>query len=274
MRKIFLFVSSILIVYSTANATINVLVSTHHGFVIAADSRLTQSGPRGIQTVSDTCQKIVRIGRFVGVAFSGVAFLSDESGRETYIGSIISDYKLRKNINDTTVVSPRQVAGDLDEFLGQIYRRDNHSLEQDLLEVLVFGYDEMKSREIFKLRFAHPTSHLDSSRSLGSFVLGQRDVWHRLIKGYDARLTELLKDSCIQKMKGVLDSLPYVIDYEHMSLQDAMDFAVFIVRTTMDAQRFNQSGVKGVGGDIDVAIITPEGFKWIQQKKLHREREP
>jgi len=48
-----------------------------------------------------------------------------------------------------------------------------------------------------------------------------------------------------------------------------------MTRTTENIQRFsdgsilNPGGIAGVGGEIDVAVITPEkGFMWLKQKKL------
>ena len=52
------------------------------------------------------------------------------------------------------------------------------------------------------------------------------------------------------------------------SLQDAIDYAEFLIRTTIAHQRFSQISPK-VGGDIDIALVTPfNGFRWIRQKPL------
>lgn len=62
-------------------------------------------------------------------------------------------------------------------------------------------------------------------------------------------------------------------NYALMTLQDAIDYAVFLIRTTKDYQRF-ATMVPNVGGDIDVAIITHHGgFEWIQEKKYRGEYE-
>jgi hypothetical protein len=71
-----------------------------------------------------------------------------------------------------------------------------------------------------------------------------------------------------------LGDLRYQIRYDLMNLQDAIDFAVFIVRATIEAQRFNQASIQGVGGAIDIAVITADGFRWIQRKRLHGEGSP
>ena len=55
-----------------------------------------------------------------------------------------------------------------------------------------------------------------------------------------------------------------------MPLQDAIDFSIFAIRTTIDTIRF-QARPKNVGGPIDVLVIIPEGAKWIQKKVLKGE---
>ena len=51
-------------------------------------------------------------------------------------------------------------------------------------------------------------------------------------------------------------------------LQDAIDYAEFLIRTTASYQRFSRN-MPSVGGEIDVALVTPfENFKWIRQKAL------
>lgn len=61
--------------------------------------------------------------------------------------------------------------------------------------------------------------------------------------------------------------------YRFMTLQDAIDYAVFLIRTTIDYQRF-ATMVPTVGGDIDVAIITHHrGFEWVQQKEYRGEEQ-
>lgn len=60
------------------------------------------------------------------------------------------------------------------------------------------------------------------------------------------------------------------VNFPSFSLQDALDYAEFLIKTTADFQRF--SGIlPTVGGEIDMALITNRrGFKWIAQKELYR----
>ena len=57
------------------------------------------------------------------------------------------------------------------------------------------------------------------------------------------------------------------IIWDAMALQDATDFSIFAIRTTIDTIRF-QARPKNVGGPIDVLVITPGGANWIQRKEL------
>jgi hypothetical protein len=59
-----------------------------------------------------------------------------------------------------------------------------------------------------------------------------------------------------------------------MPLQDAIDFTVLVIQTTSAIQRFSDGiqadpgDIPGVGGPIDVLVLTPDGPKWIKQKEL------
>jgi hypothetical protein len=55
-----------------------------------------------------------------------------------------------------------------------------------------------------------------------------------------------------------------------MNLQDAVDFAIYAIRTTIDTMRF-EARPKNVGGPIDVLVLTPGGAHWIQRKELQGE---
>ena len=59
----------------------------------------------------------------------------------------------------------------------------------------------------------------------------------------------------------------YPIVFGAMALQDATDFSIYAIRTTIDTMRF-QARQKSVGGPIDVLVITPESAQWIRKKEL------
>lgn len=60
--------------------------------------------------------------------------------------------------------------------------------------------------------------------------------------------------------------------WDAMTVQDAIDFAIYAVRTTIDTMRF-QARPKNVGGPIDVLLLLPdEKPTWIQKKKFTGEK--
>jgi len=65
--------------------------------------------------------------------------------------------------------------------------------------------------------------------------------------------------------KVIKPSFPIV--WDALPLQDAIDFSIFAIRTTIDTIRF-QARPKNVGGPIDVLVLTPDGARWIQRKEL------
>jgi len=61
------------------------------------------------------------------------------------------------------------------------------------------------------------------------------------------------------------------IIWDAMTIQDAIDFSIYAVRTTIDTMRF-QARRKNVGGPIDVLLISPdEPPRWIQRKQFRGE---
>jgi hypothetical protein len=60
--------------------------------------------------------------------------------------------------------------------------------------------------------------------------------------------------------------------WDAMTVQDAIDFAIYAVRTTIDTMRF-QARPKNVGGPVDVLLISPdEPPRWIQRKQFKGEQ--
>lgn len=79
----------------------------------------------------------------------------------------------------------------------------------------------------------------------------------------------------IQEVTGALfevyakvpDSIPFI---DAFSLQDAIEYVEFLIKTTALHQRFSRK-IPSVGGEIDIASVTPfDGFQWVRQKKLYR----
>lgn len=84
-------------------------------------------------------------------------------------------------------------------------------------------------------------------------------------------MASLLQPGQIHLPDGRVENVikPPII-WDAMSVQDAIDFSIYAVRTTMETMRF-QARPKNVGGAVDVLLITPEASRWIQRKSLKGE---
>jgi len=86
---------------------------------------------------------------------------------------------------------------------------------------------------------------------------GQADTLSRLINSYYWK-----------NDKGEYIEVPQPeIPWNFFTLQDAVDFSLFAMRTTIDSLRF-QSISDSVGGPIDILVIKPNGLEWLQKKEL------
>jgi len=99
----------------------------------------------------------------------------------------------------------------------------------------------------------------DGSLSYGAAWSGQTDI-----------LTSILIPVVVKDEKGNDKAVrsPAPIIWDAMALQDAIDFTVYAIRTTIDTMRF-QARPKNVGGPIDVLLLNPEGARWIHRKELN-----
>jgi hypothetical protein len=107
---------------------------------------------------------------------------------------------------------------------------------------------------------------------------GQLQIASRLIHGYDPGLLNVLQTELQLTTKQVQDLIPilikslqFPIPYDVLPLQDCVNLAILLLRTTIEAQHLSIE-VRGVGGQIDIAVITrKEGLKYIQKKGLYGE---
>jgi hypothetical protein len=107
---------------------------------------------------------------------------------------------------------------------------------------------------------------------------GQQEFVHRLIHGYARELPALIENALglqpeqHQALREALTRLSMPIPLQAMPLQDCVDLAIFFIRTTINAQNLTV-GIRGVGGPIDVAIITRDGgLQFVQRKQIVGER--
>jgi hypothetical protein len=81
-------------------------------------------------------------------------------------------------------------------------------------------------------------------------------------------LLRLIQPVYLRDEHGQYKPLPqYQIPWQFFTIQDAIDFAVFAIQTTIDCVKFFPRP-KTVGGPIDVLIINRERAFWVNRKEL------
>lgn len=224
---------------------------------MAADSRLTLTIPKtqpGGQThtlslaASDSAKKLFLAPNNVGIATYGAA---DIGGVPIagFIESFILEQLKGQNY------PAEQVAKQLNAYLAALGVRAGTLFH-------VAGYAQAASALDQTLFLVDPASgqvsRLNAENQQGANWGGEFDVLQRLLN----------EVSLIQTGGQPPTPLPfYGVPFQFFTLQDAIDFAVYGIRSTIETLRF-QAREKTVGGPIDVLVITPDGSKWIAQKQL------
>ena len=155
----------------------------------------------------------------------------------------------------------------------------------DRIDILVAGYNKDGSHEVYTVRIPGEVEKKRDSRErgkeYGASWIGQIDVVSRIVLGWDGRIGNIKFVQEAEQKYGRADvnrqlrNLEYSIQWGTMTLQDAIDFCVLMIQTTSAIQRFSDGiqadpgAVPGVGGPVDVAVITPDkGFSWVAKKAL------
>lgn len=155
----------------------------------------------------------------------------------------------------------------------------------DQLQFIVAGFNKDGSHQVAMVYIPGKMEvKRDSTKKgaeYGASWIGQTDVVARIVLGFDGRIGNLpiikkvSEDVGNDNVKKQLRNLEYVIQWGTMTLQDGIDFSTLIIETTSAIQRFSDGiagdpgGMPGVGGHVDVAIITKDkGFVWISKKAL------
>jgi hypothetical protein len=263
------------------------------GIVLAADSRVTitaQMNQQGqnlvIPATFDNATKLLKVGgqNYVGAVTYGLGSIGLQSPRTAH--SYISEFEavlMKKSSGKQMSVENFAIAlGDF--FLDQWKRNMPSPAPAGLPDMLflVGGYDEAAPYgRVFELSVPNnpkPKEWFAGTGEFGAVWGGQREFVDRLVKGFDERVINLVRDELklsgpdVQKLTEKLNTLTMPIPFQFLPLQDCVDLSIFLIRATIKLQTWTV-GIRGVGGAVDVATITKTvGFTPIQQKQVTGEK--
>jgi len=263
------------------------------GIVLAADSRVTINAERPINdnlrlllpSTFDNATKLLKINKhnYVGAVTYGLGSIGAKEPRTAH--SFLPEFEifLTEKTEDKRI--PVEKFSELlsEFFMKQWQENMPNDYKSDPVIFLVAGYDENTPYgRVFQVAIPNNPKPMEQSAGSGIFGLtwgGQIEIPTRILWGFDPNLTTVIKDrlKLTDEQKHDLDkflkrnfNLP--IPYQFLPLQDCVDLSIFLIRTTVELQKW-MIGVRGVGGFIDVATITRiDGFKEVQRKKIEGER--
>lgn len=165
-------------------------------------------------------------------------------------------------------------------------KEETQKFYQPIIELLIAGFDADGTNQVYKITVPDPKEKNGvvlklSDEQCGATWIGQTDVLVRIIRGWSPQIKQLKAIQELPEMKMTeflkqLDDQEYLINWGTMTLQDAIEFSELAIKTTESIQKITDGtwmypgSSPGVGGPIDVAVITPEkGFVWVQKKNLH-----
>jgi hypothetical protein len=230
-----------------------VTVYVPSGIVMAADSRMTflrtedreESGQKvRVQqqlVLSDSAYKIVRLRTVpagIGVYDAGII---DNQPVESHVRRF--EEEALTTVDDVNAVAKK--------FLE--YFQSNH--KGVALGFHVAGYKLEGKASVPYVLVGH-TIHEPQVRRINATAEGQ--LQYGVVRAGDVLVANRLID---------VNSLPL---FAAMPLQEAIDYAIHLIRTTIDTLRF-EPRFPTVGGPIDVMALQPEGMHWVQRKELRGE---
>jgi hypothetical protein len=276
--------------------TICVLVKVSEGLVLAADSTAAIEGrvgaeQSGILKTYDHVRKLSHIKDYpIGTLTWGTALVGTRS-----VESLVKEYEygllsLKEEEEKARLqrregreceefqYSVKKIASDLLEYIQQYYDAEfgTQSVEsRPFLGLLVAGYSSgqfFPEHWLFQLPNEPELKNIrpdkEGKPDFGAHWYGLTDAIIRLHWGRDERAIGLLAEHfkvSEQEIHDVLQPLQYPVSFAGMPLQDAIDYAVYLINVAIGRFRF-VIGAPLCGGEIDVAIITPKDFTWVRRK--------
>jgi hypothetical protein len=270
--------------------SLGVAIKSAEGIVLAADSRVTLFGTQTLQlglqsqqflfpATFDNATKMLNVPSqaFVGAVTFGAGAIGQVEPRTA--ASFMSEFE--------TEVAPngRMAVDEFARALGDFFTRQwfnagmppNPGLPENMT-FLVGGYNATEAHgRLYQVSVPElPAPQELTPGEFGATWGGQTELTSRLVNGFDPALPDFVQDALgidpaarrSDLPQALRDRLRLNIPWQFLPLQDCVNLADFIVRTTIAMQQWLVA-IRGVGGAVDVATITrSEGFRAIQIKQI------
>jgi len=258
--------------------SLGIVIKGPEGVVLAADSRVTLSAQRSggplVPVNFDNATKLLSFPKqpFIGGVTYGVAAIGVRTAH-----SFLPEFDLKLEETRLTVEA---FAKKLSAFFRDRWQKEMPKDYQGPdMTFIVGGYDaEDAYGKVFL--FGIPRQPEPVTRNPEDFGMtwgGQLELVSRMIHGYDPQLIDTLRQTLslsseqVSQLMKALEGFQFPIPYAVLPLQDCIDLAISMIRTTISFQKLAVA-YRGVGGPIDVAVITrTRELKFVQKKEIHGE---
>lgn len=256
--------------------TIIIGVATPEGLVLAGDSRTTFTDGDHHRIASDNAQKLFEV-EGIGIATFGWAFLNSDT-----IAGVMDQFAA--HIPETGWTGVDNFAHQLGGFFTDAFNEhlaaagEEWNVEEQgyPLGFLVAGYGEDGVGAIYQvlIPFAVEVELAATTTGGGMLWRGLTDVVDRLIKGVDWPCLTAVEVELDEDQQSKMEQLEYN-PLLPIALQDGVDYASFMVRTTIDMQRFSDGtrafpgSIPGCGGPLQVLAVERSRLVWVRPLILH-----
>lgn len=247
-------------------------VKVHDGLVLGADSAAQMVGRDAAGNVGtikayEHAQKLFQLADLpIGLMSYGIGNMGPRS-----IGSFILEFS--RTLTPGPSYSLEEIANQLYKYLDRVYQETfTGDAVKPELGIFLGGYSAgaplAEEWEFLLPRDTTPKA-VRTPNNFGASWRGVSIPFSRLYNGIDPRMVQRLHDLGVSQevINQAIQPVALPIVFDGMPMQDAVDFAVFILRTTISVARF-EVGIASCGGPLWVAAVTPKMFTWVAEPKL------
>jgi hypothetical protein len=249
--------------------TIVACVKVRDGLALATDSMTQIWGAGGYLGSYQNARKLFQVGKLpMGVMTYGLGNVGQRS-----IESLMREFgeTLKGQVSVNTV------AKELFDFMKAKHDEQSALLpEGQQLPGIGFYLAGYSRGQVFseEREFELPTDGAPRTprqkEDFGAAWRGVHQPFFRLSKGYGLAVRERLEAGGItsEQFDAVVADLEINVQFGGMPFQDAVDYAMFILRTTIEYSKYVMQ-LPPCGGPVQVASITPEaGFEWLAKPEV------
>lgn len=260
--------------------SLGIVIKGAEGLVLAAESRVTlqyQAGANLVPVYFDNATKLMSFSApntTVGLVTYGQAVIGQRTA-----ASFMPEFEASLPRERLSIEAFATKTGEF--FLKQWQSSmPTSNYQGPPMTFVVAGFDkgDIYGRVyVVEIPSAPEPKEANPGGEFGTTFGGQPETANRILSGYAAGLPNALtKDLKLEPdqvavMRQTLARFQAVIPLPALGLQDCVNMAIFLIRTTIGVQGFTLD-IRGVGGPIDIAVITRnKDLRFIQQKEVSGE---